>query len=497
MRSLPLSVRLTAAAALTALAVIGLFAAVNLRSHRESLIAEVERHADQLSGAVIASTEYDMMLNQRDRLQLGIERMGSRPGVSGIRLLNKGGTVIYSSDRRDIGGTVHKDAESCAMCHSGSAPLTKLEPSKRTRVWSPGGGPRMLGIITPVYNQDSCSTAACHVHSRSQLVLGVLDVTLPLEEADRDVRRAAVQLALLALTSAAALAACLGLLVSRWVGEPVAELVAATRRVAGGELQVELAPRGDDELGTLARSFNDMTRRLSEARLQLFQSDKLASLGRLAAGVAHEINNPLTGVLTYASYLAKRTSDRPEVQRDLEVIVRETVRSREIVKSLLDFARQSVPKKEPADLNAVVRRAASVVDNQARLAKAELSFSFDPALPPAVVDPNQMQQVFINLLVNAMDSLGAAGGAVSVSTGVEAGPQGRRIRVAVKDTGCGIPPEARRRIFEPFYSTKGQKGTGLGLSVIWGIVENHGGTITVDSEPGKGSTFTVWVPAEP
>jgi two-component system NtrC family sensor kinase len=136
------------------------------------------------------------------------------------------------------------------------------------------------------------------------------------------------------------------------------------RHVAGGDLSYRVTVKREDELGMLARSFNNMTDKLAEARLQLFQSDKLASLGRLAAGVAHEINNPLTAVLTYSSYLQKRSQGQPEMRNDLNVIVSETIRCREIVKSLLDFARQTVPKKRNADINEIVGRAATVIENQ-------------------------------------------------------------------------------------------------------------------------------------
>ncbi|MBI3566414.1 MAG: HAMP domain-containing protein [Elusimicrobia bacterium] len=489
---------------------------------------------------------------------------------------------------------------------------------ERTRVFRlTPGGERSLGIINPIYNAPSCWTAACHAHPKSQTVLGVLDVTLPLAAVDKDIRRAQAEVVLFALAAIAALSAAVVLLVGRWIDGPVEELLEATQRVAGGDLAHTIAETRDDELGMLARSFNHMTQKLSEARLQLFQSDKLASLGRLAAGVAHEINNPLTGVLTYASFLLKRATE-PELQDDLKVIVRETIRSREIVKSLLDFARQSVPKKAETDVNAVIGRAAAVVASQLELNGVRLEKALDPALPRAWVDADQLQQVFINLLVNASDAIGAKGGTIAVSSrarrlspvgvaqvkkavcrkrhslmdpearidgkpsirlkaraggaegflrvnamyglggqrldpglegaadlalscpecgtsaldarpcpacgapayAVEAPPHGllrgcsraacpwqswegvdaagarEFVELTVRDDGCGIPKESLAKIFEPFFSTKGQKGTGLGLSVIWGIVDNHDGTIAVESEVGKGTAFTIRLPVK-
>ncbi len=616
-----LGFKLTVAVGVIALVTISIFAYFNNRSDNRSLLSEVERHANQLSEAVKSSTEYDMLLNQRERIHETIKRMGNQSSIQRIRIMNKGGAVIYSSDTSEIGKMVDKNAESCYMCHSAGQPLEKLEMKDRTRVFRvhPDSA-RTLGIINPIYNSSSCSQAACHAHPRSQVVLGVLDVTLPLAEVDKDIRQGQVEVVVFAVCAILALSLIIGLLVTRWVAMPVRALVAATRHVAGGDLNYVIPETRDDELGMLARSFNSMTRKLSEARMQLFQSDKLASLGRLAAGVAHEINNPLTGVLTYSSFLMKRTKDQPELQEDLKVIVRETLRSREIVKSLLDFARQSVPKKSKADVNEIVSRAATVVENQLSLNHVKLVKELCADVPQITVDANQMQQVFINLFVNAADAIGPQGGTITVSTSrlklspvgitqikkaqcprrhslintevridgkpsirirarsngsegfiyldpiygktrhqfgiapdvtnatevmcpecstsllvaggvcpdcgspifafevptkgmvegctnrectwqrwAELDESGDREFVAMRihDTGCGISKDDIPKIFEPFYSTKGQKGTGLGLAVIWGIIDNHNGTISVESEVGAGTTFLIRIPVEP
>ena len=171
----------------------------------------------------------------------------------------------------------------------------------------------------------------------------MLDVTLPLTEVDRNIRRSQVAVVVLAISVILILSLIVGFMVRWWIDRPVQELLTAMKHVSGGNLAYRVKVTRDDELGMLARSFNKMTDKLAQARLQLFQSDKLASLGRLAAGVAHEINNPLTAVLTNSSFLLKRSQDHPETADDLQIIVSETIRCREIVKSLLDFARQTVP----------------------------------------------------------------------------------------------------------------------------------------------------------
>jgi two-component system NtrC family sensor kinase len=233
-----------------------------------------------------------------------------------------------------------------------------------------------------------------------------------------------------------------------------------------------------------------MTRQLADAQRQLTQADKLASVGRLAAGLAHEINNPLTGVLTYASFLEKRAGDNPEVRADLEVIVRETKRCREIVRGLLDFARQSPPERRPTDLNEVVRHGVAIVMNQLALGRVSLQLDLAADLAPVPVDGNQIQQVIVNLMLNAADAIGERGGTIQVTTRAV----GDATELTVEDSGAGIPEEAMDHLFEPFFTTKGSRGNGLGLAVTWRIVESHGGTIQVESKVGKGTRFAVRLP---
>ena len=407
--------KLTTAVILTVLLIIGVFAYFNIRTHSRSLLAEVERHAVQVSQTVKSSTEYDMLMDDPDRIHETIKRLGREESIERIRIMNKAGKIIYSSDPQEIKTKVDSSAESCIRCHSVEPPLERLEMKARTRVFRrPGDSCRMLGVITPIYNQDACWTAECHEHPKSQTVLGVFDVIMPLAGVESDIRRSRIEVLVFALSAVLVLSVVLGLFVRRWVSMPVKQLVEATRQVADGNLNKTIDEERADELGQLARSFNHMTRKLSDARMQLVQSDKLASLGRLAAGVAHEINNPLTGVLTYSSLLLKRA--KSEEQEDLKVIVRETIRCRDIVKSLLDFARQSVPTKRESDLNEIIRRSISVVEKQLSARKVAITHQLAQDLPKAVVDPNQIEQVLINLIVNAGDAIGPSGGTITVAT---------------------------------------------------------------------------------
>lgn len=610
--------RLIFVVAFTSLVIIGVYAYFNVKAQSNILISEVERHANQLGETVISSTRFDMLLNQRDRIQQTINSIGTQPQIRDVRIINKDGEITYSSDPNSINQMVDKRAESCYACHAEDKPLEQISITERTRVFRvhPDSN-RIIGIITPIYNEKSCWQSDCHAHPQNQKVLGVLDVSISLADIDKAIVKREWEIVIFAIVAIIAVGLLIAFFVRRWVSNPVKELLNATQQVSQGNLNYAIKDFGQDEIGKLGQSFNNMTKKLSEARMQLFQSDKMASLGRLAAGVAHEINNPLTGVLTYSSFLLKRTKDNPEFQEDLNIIVRETLRSREIVKSLLDFARQSVPKKGNADINDIIEKSISVIEKQLSIKKVKIIKQAEANLPRIIIDANQIQQVFINLFVNASDAMGESSGTITVaSRKISLAPFGvaqikkaacpKRhslmdneykidglpslkvkvvsnakegiihldpvygkhrnhynpgfnvdkntkflcpecnisliqegktcpkcsapvitleitgqglyevcsaensnwekwdyvdsaglkdyIEIKISDTGSGISKDDLPKIFEPFFSTKGQKGTGLGLAVIWGIIDNHNGTINVESEEGKGTTFTIRLP---
>ena len=427
-------------AGLVTAATIGVVALLIVRAHEADLIAALSRSADQLSETVKSSTYYDMLENRRDSLHRVIETIGREEGIEKVRIFNKDGQIVFSSDAGEIGRSLDKRAEACYACHAVGRPLEKPPIPARVRIFRGPARGRVLGIVNPIQNQQGCWSAACHAHTPQQTVLGVLDVTVPLAEVDRQITASRWQMLGLAALAIAASSSLLWWLNRRLILRPVEALAAGTRRVAEGDLTTTIPVAAGHELGDLARAFNDMTHRLAEAQRQLTQADKLASVGRLAAGVAHELNNPLTGVLTYGSFLLKRAEGNPDLKQDLEVIVRETKRCRDIVKGLLDFARQSPPKRQPTDLNEVARRAVAVVMNQLALSRVALHLDLPPDLPPVPADPNQMQQVVLNLLVNAADAIGEAGGAITVSThAVSVAPWGTTpIRRAACPKGCDL-----------------------------------------------------------
>lgn len=224
---------------------------------------------------------------------------------------------------------------------------------------------------------------------------------------------------------------------------------------------------------------------------RLMQADRLFTLGRLVAGVAHEIGNPLTGILTYAYLLRDSLPQGDPRREDLEIIIKETLRCREIVRGLLDFARQCKLKREKFNLNDTIRQAVKLIEKQKDYKDVKFILELDPSADVIEGDPYQIEQVILNLVFNGIDAMSRKG---NLWIRTRAGEK-NCIELEVEDQGCGIPPELREAIFEPFFTTKkDQGGTGLGLSICWGIIKSHNGEIKLESEPGKGTKFTVLLP---
>lgn len=482
------------AVGIVTIAIVGVFSYFITKSNQRTFILKVEHYAHQLSEMIKSSTKSDMLFYRRERVHEIIDTIGQQEGIEKVRIFNKEGIIIYSSDRSVVGTMVDKQAEACYACHTADQPLERLSISERTRIFQLEDEVRSLGIINPIYNEPSCWKADCHIHNQEQKVLGVLDVSMSLAEVDRLTADNQTKVILFTLAAMVIISVFLWYFFQRLITRPVQRIVAATNAVAAGNLTYKLEVKRNDELGHLGNSFNEMTRNLAEAQTQLYHSDKLASIGRLAAGVAHEINNPLTGVLTYSSFLLKRSENDSELKSDLEIIVRETKRCRDIVKDLLDFARPISAYKKSVNINDVIDRALNIVASQLNLRDIVVHKQYLESLPNVSVDDGQLQQVFINLLVNAADAIGNKGGNISLATRTVQFQGKEYVQVEVTDTGCGIAKENLSKIFEPFYSTKDQKGIGLGLSVVWGIIDKHQGTIAVDSELNQGTTFTIRLP---
>ena len=382
----------------------------------------------------------------------------------------------------------------------------------------------MLGIITPIENQPGCSNAACHAHPAGQQVLGVLDTNLSLAKADAQLAVSSARM--LSYTAGAILivAVLSWLFVWRVVGEPIKALKKGTKHLSQGELGYQIEVQSQDEVGDLAHSFNDMslqlraaneeivnwaktledrveqkTKELNRAHDHVLHVEKMASLGKMAAVVAHEINNPLSGILTYAKLLRKWVGSgqtehekREEAMQCLELIAAESRRCGDLIKNLLTLSRTAPMNVQSTDLHAVIDRCLLLVRHQLELGGVEVQLNFAKDLPRVPCDPAQIEQVLLTLIMNAKDAM-PRGGNLWIETRVSADET--EIEILVRDDGAGIAPGVLPHIFEPFLTTKESgRGVGLGLAISRGIVERHNGRIEVASELGRGTTFSITLP---
>lgn len=505
--------------------IFALLGFLTIRLHRKHLDAAALLSAERISDVIRRSTNYSMMRNDREGVYHAMTTFAGEPGVVRVRVFDREGRITYSTDASELNHGVDKNAEACYACHAQQQPLAKLNRPDRFRVYRNGGGARVLAIITPIENQPECSNAACHAHPESQQILGVLDTHLSLARADQQLAQGTWQMIAYDVLAMVAIAVLSWLFIRRMVDRPLKQLEEGTQRLSHGELGYQIELPSEDQIGDLASSFNTMslqlqgvneelvswtrtledrveqkTSELRRAYDEVLHVETMSSLGKMAAVVAHEINNPLSGILTY-SKLLKKWVDNDQVENEkkdealqcLELISSESRRCGDLVKSLLSFSRQAPMNVQPTDINKLVQQCVLLLRHNLDHASILLNLNLAEGLPRLQCDPSQIEQVLLALIVNAMDAM-ARGGNLWLETCLS--EDRTRISIIVRDDGGGIPPEILSKIFEPFVTTKEHgHGTGLGLAVSRGIVERHSGKISLQSELGKGTTVTITLPA--
>ena len=498
------------------------FALVKIQTERYTQISIAT--AQRVSDIVKRSTQYSMLLNRREDIYHIIKTIGSEPGIETIRIYNKKGGISFSTNESELNTIVDMTAEACIACHpSGKSDHVTPANVEHVRFFRSSLGHNLIGVITPIKNQQSCYEADCHAHDKSQTILGVLDVLIPLTETEQNIAEiekihySGGLLLLLVVTIFS------GLFLWRMVNIPVHRLTEGTIAVMNGDLNHSIDVQTKDEIGFLTQSFNHMTSRLKQtqdelqllnqtleervqrkteelrrAQANLIQVEKMVSLGTLAATVAHELNNPLEGILTFAKLIRKRMNmpdlteeGKTEIIGELTMIADETARCGEIVKNLLLFSRKKVGEFKENNIRALVDQSVKLIEHHLKMHNVVLHQTFDDRLSVVVCDSEQILQAFLALEINAVEAMPNEG-----KLSIEVKKTGENeLTIALSDSGIGIRNEDLPHIFEPFFTTKKEgKGTGLGLAVVYGIIERHNGKITVVSEVNKGTTFTITLP---
>jgi len=495
-----------------------------------NLISYASSKADLIKRGVF----YGMLTAHHEVVEQTINVIGSGPDIKAIVIYDKTGRIVFSSDKKSVGMVVGRDNPSCRICHADSRPSDVMAMSRNWTITKDKAG-KSLKLVVPIYNEPACYTAACHRHSREQKVLGVLETDFSTATVDKTIRQNRIGTIFFGGLFVSIISVTLCIILYKFVSRPISLLEEGMKRIAQGDLDYEIQIKSSDEMGLLAATFNNMARdikrykenmenwtkaleeeiqkkttEIMKAHEQLINAEKLASLGRMAAGVAHELNSPLTGIVTFAHLMLKRLPPENKQDReDLEIIIEQANRCSKIIKGLLGFSRKATAERVEVNINTLLDSTIAMVKNQAKFHNIKFNLNFDESLPLIHVDPNQMQQVFLNLLINAADAMNEKG-QITIATRTvgesEETPwfkmghpqEGKKfIEIEFTDTGPGIPEEYLGKIFEPFFTTKPVgKGTGLGLAVSYGIIKRHGGNITVRSEVGKGASFFIRLPVE-
>jgi PAS domain S-box-containing protein len=611
-----------------AILVIGIYATVNISTQRKQLIQQVIQSTNMVSDTIKRSMRYDMLKYQPERLHRAIDTIGGQEGIEKVRIFNYVGEIIYSSDRTEMGAMVDKSSEQCYACHAREKPFERLTTSARSRIFETAVGHRVLGMINPIYNETDCYSASCHIHPQEQKVLGVLDIDVSLADVDRVIISSKKKMSLFAGVAILAISLAIGLFIQRFVSRPVKQLLEGTERVAAGDLSTPLEISSANEIGTLARSFDQMTQRLQgseqelkaseekyrslfdndpnpifvfdrstfqiidaniratekygytreellqmsfrdlgdpedaekirssvveacifipkvrhrkkdgsimhvdihscprvhlgedviianiadisdsiQAEAQLIQASKMATLGEMSAGVAHELNQPLNAIRIGSDLLKKMVNRGERIAPDLadkvsREISSQVERAANIINHLREFGRKSeLDELEKVDINKPITDVFTVLGQQLKLRQIKVELDLDENLPPVYGVSNRLEQVFINLVMNARDAIEEMmeggyqqerEGLLTIRTYEDTG----RVVAVVRDNGIGMPEHVKEKIFEPFYTTKDVgRGTGLGLSISYGIIKDYEGTIEVESMPSSGTIFKITFPA--
>jgi len=486
---------------------------------------EVARQcAKRTSEIVRGSTRHSMLYNHKEDTYDIIETIVEQEGIDEISIYDRKGRIAFSTNKNKIDKVISMDNKACVPCHELSGGIKNSASGKWHKIYKKEDGTRALGFITPIENEESCYTAACHAHKENEKFLGILDVNMSL--ANMDVLLAENRSKLISTNIAITLLLSLSVGIFIWffVHVPVNKLIMGTKEISSGNLGYKISGKSKDEIGILASSFNEMSTDLQDAKKEItswsnelehrvkektnelektqkrnIQIEKMASLGQLSATVAHELNNPIAGILTYSKLIQKKLNkdhvledEKQSIIKHLKMIESESQRSGDIVKNMLLFSRQHSVEMKLRDINNVIDSSIELISHHLELHNIKLQKHLQYQLPNINVDENQIKQALLALCVNAVEAMENEG---TLTIRTECRKIDKFLKIYISDTGKGIPDGVKSQIFEPFYTTKNAvKGVGLGLSSVYAIINKHKGEISVESEVDKGTTFIIQIP---
>jgi len=488
----------------------------------------IRQQGDNIGSIVEGSLYHSMLKNDKSALQSTLDIINAMPGIDEVNMYDNRDSLVYSTSFST--DSLLKNGPNCAGCHKN---FSELFPAKQKAYRiidfkSPCNldqkekGHRQLLVRTPILNEQSCFVSACHAHGEDEEILGSLIIKVPLSELDMAVTKSSTEFFLLAIVVTIILVSVLIFFTKNKIQKPLNEIIVASEAVSKGDRsrRLEIKPYLLEDMRSVSLAINNMldnldaanrelenwshqleykvqrkSEELAEIQNELIHIERITSLGKLSSSVAHEINNPLSGILTYSKLVAKQLGklDMPETSKAsmlkyLKVIESESKRCGNIVKGLLDFSRKDQENFEQHHLNQILKESYSLMAHQMHIAGVHFYTDFTATSDVVYCNDNQIKQVCVALLVNAMEAI-TINGEILIKT---SNPDEEHIKMDITDNGVGIAAEDISRIFQPFYSAKQRaSGIGLGLAIVHGIVQSHKAKIEVVSEPGKGTTMSV------
>jgi len=510
-----------------------LFAAFGIifRSVNEEYMKSIISQRGNNAALMVQSALYQSMLeNDKDAIQNILDIINKMSGIDDVNLYDKDENLVYSSFKSEAIG--HSNPN-CKECHGGIASMFSNEQGavkimdidSECKMNSKNNIYRHLLIRSPILNEPSCYTSDCHAHNQSEEILGSLVIKIPLKDLDKTQKELSTDFFLLATILTILMLVVMVIFTRKKIKQPLKNLITASKSVSGGDrhTRLEIKPNQLDDMRMVSQAFNDMldnlqaatkelenwsqqleykvrkkSEELGQAQNELINIEKIASLGKLSLSVAHEINNPLSGILIYTKLVQKQLlnqnldqSKRESVYKHLKMIENETKRCGDIVKGLLDFSGKDKNVFEIKHLHEILRDTFNLIDHSMKMGKINFYSEFNADKDLVFCSSNQIKQACIAILVNASEAVSENGEVIFRTEN----PDKDTVKIEIIDNGSGIDQDVLPHIFEPFFSTKQNvRGTGLGLAIVHGIIKSHNGRMEVKSEPGKGSVFAIILP---
>lgn len=516
-----LSTKLILSISIILVIILAVYTYISVTSLTNNLTESSFQNAYNISDIVKKSLRYSMLLNRREDVYQIIKTIGTEKGVKGIRIYNKQGMIIFSTDSLEVLKKVDMTAEACIGCHSQSTPLVTLTAQKKMRIFKDEENKNVLGVINPIHNETDCSTAGCHAHSAKVEILGVLDVMISLDNLDEIIAANTKTTITNSIIILLVISFFCGLFITVLINRPIKKLTKGIEEVGKGNLSYKIPINSKDELGQVAFRFNEMSVKLEAAYKeiedwsenlnkkvqeksnelkniyeQVIQIEKLASLGKLSATVAHELNNPLEGILTYSKLILKKLKEQQKngefenMIEYLKLISEESSRCGKIVRDLLLFSHKGDDIYIHTDLRSIIDKCAALIGHHLKMNNISLIKEYETEKSNLLCDPQKIQQAIMSLLINSIEAM-PNGGNIIIKLSFEKS----LYIIRIIDEGTGISDKDIPHIFEPFYTTKeASKGTGLGLSIVYGIISHHSGYVEVEKTSPGGTTFKITLP---